>query len=114
MSVNTIDAAAASAPTRPLTGAEYLERLRDGREIWLYGERVEVVTPPPAFRNPARMVARLYDVLHDPALQEVLTITTDTGSGGYTHRYFQAPHTWEEQLAARDVIAAWAHLTYGW
>src|SRR5207244_10244063 len=117
MSVNTAAAVAAAAvpsPTRPLTGAEYLESLRDGREIWLYGERVEDVTTHPAFRNTARMIARLYDALHDPALQEVLTIATDTGSGGYTHRYFRAPYTWEEQLAARDAIAAWARLTYGW
>ena len=26
--------------TRPYTGAEYLESLRDGREIYIYGERV--------------------------------------------------------------------------
>jgi hypothetical protein len=26
---------------RPFTGQEYLESLRDGREIWIYGERVE-------------------------------------------------------------------------
>jgi 4-hydroxyphenylacetate 3-monooxygenase len=30
--------------TRPYTGAEYLESLRDGREIWIYGERVKDVT----------------------------------------------------------------------
>ena len=36
---------------RPMTGDEYLERLRDGREIWLYGERVKDVTTHPAFRN---------------------------------------------------------------
>ena len=103
-----------AAPTRPLTGAEYLESLRDGREIWLYGERVADVTTHPAFRNTARMIARLYDALHDPAHKDVLTTETDTGSGGYTHRYFKAPHSWEEQLAARDAIADWARLTYGW
>ncbi len=111
---NVVTAADTSPSTRPLTGAEYLESLRDGREIWLYGERVADVTTHPAFRNTARMIARLYDALHDPAQQEVLTTTTDTGSGGYTHRYFQAPQTWEEQLASRDAIAAWARLTYGW
>ena len=103
--MDTVAAAVVLSPTRPLTGAEYLESLRDGREIWLYGERVEDVTTHPGFRNTARMIARLYDALHDPALQEVLTIATDTGSGGYTHRYFRAPYTWEEQLAARDAIA---------
>jgi aromatic ring hydroxylase len=25
---------------RPFTGVEYLESLRDGREIWIHGERV--------------------------------------------------------------------------
>src|SRR5690349_15406905 len=29
---------------RPFTGAEYLESLRDGREIYIYGERVKDVT----------------------------------------------------------------------
>ena len=26
--------------TSPMTGDEYLESIRDGREIWIYGERV--------------------------------------------------------------------------
>ena len=102
MPSNVMDATATVAvppPPRPMTGAEYLESLRDGREIWLYGERVKDVTTHPAFRNTARMVARLYDALHDPTLKDVLTTETDTGSGGYTHRYFRAPMTWEEQLA---------------
>ena len=71
-----------------MTGDEYLETLRDDREIYLYGERVKDVTAHPAFRNPARMTARLYDALHDPDTEDVLTAPTDTGSGGYTHRFF--------------------------
>src|SRR5438105_279383 len=96
---------------RPFTGEEYLESLRDGREIWIYGERVKDVTTHPAFRNTARMIARLYDALHDPVLQDVLTTETDTGSGSRTHRYFKAPMSGEEQLAGRDAIAAWSRLT---
>ena len=38
---------------RPFTGAEYLESLRDGREVYIYGERVKDVTTHPAFRNAA-------------------------------------------------------------
>jgi aromatic ring hydroxylase len=52
---------------RPQTGAEYLESLRDGREVYIYGERVRDATTHPAFRNTARMTARLFDALHDPA-----------------------------------------------
>ena len=71
--------AGGDAPKRPLTGAEFLDSLRGPREVWIYGERVKDVTAHQAFRNPARMLARLYDALHDPALQPVLTCPTDTG-----------------------------------
>jgi 4-hydroxyphenylacetate 3-monooxygenase len=104
----------AAVTTRPFTGKEFLESLRDGREVWIYGRRVEDVTAHPAFRNPARMLARLYDALHDPAQQDVLTCPTDTGSGGYTHRYFRAPASADDLIAARDAIAAWARLSFGW
>jgi aromatic ring hydroxylase len=77
--------------SRPFTGNEYLESLRDGREVWIYGERVKDVTAHPAFRNAARMIARLYDALHDPATHDVLTCTTDTGSGGLHPQIFPRP-----------------------
>src|SRR5437016_5655661 len=99
---------------RPFTGAEFLESLRDTREVWIYGEQVKDVTTHPAFRNPARMLARLYDALHAPATHTLLTCGTDTGSGSYTHRFFRAPSSAGDLVAARDAIAAWARLTYGW
>src|SRR5690606_33462006 len=52
--------------------------------------------------------------LHDPATRDVLTTETDTGSGGYTHRFFRAPRSAEDLVAARDAIAAWARISYGW
>ena len=104
---------AAPAP-RPFTGAEFIESLRGPREVWIYGERVADVTAHPAFRNPARMLARLYDALHDPAAQPTLTCPTDTGAGGFTHRFFRASTSAEELVQARDAIAAWSRLTYGW
>src|SRR5882724_11714654 len=80
---------AIGAKARPFTGAEYLASLRDGREVYIYGERVDDVTTHPAFRNAARSIARLYDALHDPKSNEALTSPTDTGSGGYTHKFFR-------------------------
>ena len=102
------------ATGRPFTGAEYLASLNDGREVYIYGERVENVTTHPAFRNGARSIARLYDALHDPKSQELLTCETDTGSGGYTHRFFRAARSREELIKQRDAIAGWARLSYGW
>ena len=44
----------------------------------------------------------------------MLTAPTDTGSGGYTHKFFRAAHSREELLAQRDAIAHWARMSYGW
>src|SRR5512133_2592647 len=84
--------------SHPMTGVEYLESLRDQREVWIYGERVKDVTVHPAFRNQARMVARMYDALHHPDTKAQLTCTTDTGSAGYTHRFFKASHNVDEMV----------------
>jgi 4-hydroxyphenylacetate 3-monooxygenase len=97
-----------------MTGTEYIESLRDGREVYLYGERVRDVTTHPAFRNPVRMAARLYDALHAPETREILTCPTDTGSGGTTMRFFRTARSAEDLVGDRDAIAAWARLTYGW
>ena len=98
----------------PQTGADYLASLSDGREVYIYGERVKDVTKHQAFRNTARMVARLYDALHDPKRKDKILLPTDTGNGGMTHAFFKAPKTLEETIAGRNAIAEWAKLTYGW
>src|SRR2546427_10507141 len=100
-------APAVDKAVRPMTGAEYLESLSDGREIWLYGVRVKDVTKHPGYRNTARMIARLYDALHDPKFKDVLTTETDTGSGGSTHPFKRAPKRAEEQVKSNDVIGKW-------
>src|SRR6202171_6669881 len=95
---------AIGATRRPSTGAEYLASLRDDREVYIYGERVEDVTTHPAFRNAARSIARLYDALHDAKTKDLLTSPTDTGSGGFTHKFFRPAHHREELIAQREDI----------
>lgn len=105
---------AADAPARPnrlLSGAAYLESLRDARAVYIDGARVDDVTRHPAFRNAARSIARLYDALHDPAQAE--TLTAVDGFGIRTHAFFKPSRTAQELLAAREAIAAWARLSYG-
>jgi aromatic ring hydroxylase len=98
----------------PQTGADYLASLSDGREVYIYGQRVKDVTKHEAFRNTARMVARLYDALHDKKRKDKILLPTETGNGGVTHAFFKAPKTLDEMIAGRNAIAEWAKLTYGW
>jgi 4-hydroxyphenylacetate 3-monooxygenase len=57
------------ASARPMTRWEYIQNIRDGRKIYLYGDRVKDVTTHRAFRNSVRMTARLYDALHDQKIR---------------------------------------------
>ena len=111
--MKTAPAKATPPQARPFTGAEYLDSLRDDREVWIYGERVKDVTKHPAFRNSARSIARLYDAFHDPVHRDVLTTETDTGNKGLTHPFFRAPHSREDLIRSRDAIATWQRLTFG-
>ncbi len=105
---------APEAKQRPMTGDEYIESLRDGRELFVYGDKVDDVTTHPAFRNSVRMTARLYDALHDPDKKDVLTAPTDTGNGGFTHPFFRTPYSSEDLFTDRNAIAEWAKMSYGW
>ena len=100
--------------TRPFTGAEYMASLRDGRAVFINGERIADVTAHPAMRNSVRSLARLYDALHDSKHKDVLTAPTDTGSGGYTHRYFKVARSADDLVAQQRAITEWARMTYGW
>jgi paerucumarin biosynthesis protein PvcC len=82
------------------TGDQYLESLRDGREVWIDGERVADVTAHPAFRSAARSVARLYDAMHDPEDSQVLLGVDNRGIE--THRFFMPSYTTEDLQPRAD------------
>ncbi len=56
-----------------VSGSEKLERMRDGRVVYIGAERVDDVTSHPAFRNGARTIAALYDLKADPAKRDLFT-----------------------------------------
>ena len=55
------------------TGTEYRESLRDGRAIYVNGERVKDVTTYPPFQGIIETLASLYDLQHNPIHQPLLT-----------------------------------------
>ena len=59
------------------TGAEYLESLRDGREVWLRGERVADVTAAPGLGRGAQTLAALMDRQHEPRRRDGLSFEED-------------------------------------
>ncbi|MBV8084745.1 MAG: 4-hydroxyphenylacetate 3-monooxygenase, oxygenase component [Chloroflexi bacterium] len=94
------------------TGAEYLAGLRDGREIWLHGERVADVTTHPKLAGIARSVADLYDMQHDPALKDTMTYTSPS-SGQPVGLSFIEPRTPEDLVRRRQMFRTWAEYSGG-
>lgn len=99
-------------PTRPMTGEEYLESLRDGRKVFFRGEWVKDVTTHPAFRNAARSVARLYDALHAPETRDILTKVDRWGI--LTHKFFAPAYSAQDLKEAAEAITLWQRMSFGW
>ncbi len=49
------------------TGKQFLEGLKDDREVWVDGERVRDVVEHPAFRGAAHAMASIFDLQHEAA-----------------------------------------------
>ncbi|WP_042348494.1 4-hydroxyphenylacetate 3-hydroxylase family protein [Bacillus massiliigorillae] len=94
-----------------MNGKEYLESLRDGRVVFLNGEKIDDVTTHPAYQNSARSISQLYDALHNPETAPILT--TKTEEGHLTHKFFKASKNAQEMIEARDAIAEWSRMSFG-
>ncbi|MBM7081358.1 4-hydroxyphenylacetate 3-hydroxylase family protein [Micromonospora sp. WMMD734] len=93
------------------TGEQYLDALRDGREIWLDGEPVKDITRHRAFRNTARSIAHLYDLTHEAGFAPTLTV--ESGSGERIHRAFHIARSYEDLVARRKAHKIWSEATFG-
>jgi len=92
------------------TGAEYAAGLRDGREVWQAGRRIDDVTTHPGFAGTVRTLAALYDAQHDPQLADVMTVP----AGGERISYsYLPPVTIEQVLGKRRNIELWSDRTLG-
>jgi 4-hydroxyphenylacetate 3-monooxygenase len=79
------------------TGEEYRDSIRDGREVWIDGERVKDVTEHPAFKPAVDIRARIYDM--------ALSYTDDTGErNSIAHKPPRTRQDWADKRAAVDAV----------
>jgi 4-hydroxyphenylacetate 3-monooxygenase len=93
-------------------GRSYVESLRDGREVYIDGERVPDVTRHVAFRNTVGTFASLYDFQARAENEELMTIESPT-SGGRVGRAWDLPTSHERLVMRRKAIEAWSRLHHG-
>jgi 4-hydroxyphenylacetate 3-monooxygenase len=88
------------------TGAQYRDSIRDGREVYINGERVADVPSHPMFRPIVDIRARIYDMASDPATADALTYA-DPESGETNPVTTKPPRTqqdWQGKRAATEAI----------
>jgi 4-hydroxyphenylacetate 3-monooxygenase len=94
-----------------MDGARYLESLRDGREVWLNGERVKDVTTHAAFAPVARELARVYDLQHAPETRDQMTFVNENGVR-VSYSYLM-PRSPEDLLKRKRNAQIWAGESFG-
>src|SRR5918996_1210191 len=94
------------------TGKEYLEGLRDCREIWYAGERIADVATHPALKNTVQSIAHLYDLQHEPDLKNIMTYSSPT-SGARVGMSDIMPRTTDDLVKRRQMMKVWADATCG-
>ena len=60
-----------------LTGARYIQSLRNAREVWLDGEKIQDITTHPAFTGIIHELARIYDIQHTDEYREQMTYVSE-------------------------------------
>jgi 4-hydroxyphenylacetate 3-monooxygenase len=95
------------------TGAEHIKSLQDGRTVYLDGKLVGDVTEHPAFRNAVHSAAALYDFQAKPENLEFMTFRPN-GSNRRVNRAWQMPRSYDEMVARRKAMQAWAAQSCGY
>src|SRR5687767_3004670 len=94
------------------SGDAYVAGLRDGRSVFLDGERVDDVTKHPAFAEPIRRIADTYDRARST---DALDITSylDAATGERYAAMWLMPRSAADLEARRRVHRFWAEASYG-
>ena len=85
------------------TAEQYKQSLRDGREVYFEGQRVEDVTTHPVIGVAVNHAAIDYEIADDPAFRD-LAVYKDAQDGRLYSRYFKIPITAEDLLKRSQLI----------
>jgi 4-hydroxyphenylacetate 3-monooxygenase oxygenase component len=96
----------------PMTGRRYIESLKDGREVWIDGARVDDVTMHPAFKDMIAELARIYDLQNSPKYRDEMTCI-DPATGRHISVSWLLPRSAEDLKHKRRNSELWNELTWG-
>ena len=89
------------------TGDQYRDSIRDGRAIWMNGEKIKDATTHPAFKPIIDARARFYDLAHEARTQDTMSYVADEKTGERNNIGYKLPHTqqdWWDKRKAVDTL----------
>ena len=86
------------------TGDQYRASIRDGREVYINGERVKDVTTHPMFKPVVDIRARVYDMQHDPATRHIMTCEQDGEINAVGNKLPFTQQDWWDKRRATDTL----------
>jgi len=91
-------------------GADYIRALKDDREVWHAGRRIDDVTTHPGFTGTIKTLADLYDKQHSPEFRDIMTLEHEGERISYS---YLAPKNADDLARKRRNIEFWAQQTFG-
>jgi 4-hydroxyphenylacetate 3-monooxygenase len=86
------------------TGEQYKDSIRDGREIHINGEKVKDVTTHPQFKPLVDIRAKIYDMQHDAATRDVMTVVQDGEVNAIGNALPYSQDDWWAKRRATDTV----------
>jgi 4-hydroxyphenylacetate 3-monooxygenase len=86
------------------TGEQYRDSIRDGREVWMNGERVKDVTRHPMFKPVVDIRARIYDMQHEAKSRSVMTYEENGERFAIGNKLPRAQQDWHDKRLAVDTV----------
>jgi 4-hydroxyphenylacetate 3-monooxygenase len=93
------------------TGAQHIASIRDGREVYLDGQRVSDPTTHPAYRSAIGSIGKMFDFQSAPENRDLMTFETETGTRA--NRIWELPSSYEALVKRRKGLEAWTELHAG-
>jgi 4-hydroxyphenylacetate 3-monooxygenase len=86
------------------TGNQYLESIRDDREVYINGRRVRDVTQDAMMKPLIDIRARIYDMQHEAATRELLAFQTDGEWNAIANKLPRVHTDWSDKRRATDTV----------
>ena len=86
------------------TGNQYLDSIRDGREVYINGERVKDVTRHSMMKPLIDIRARIYDMQHEARSREFLTYQEDGEWNAIANKLPRVQADWSDKRRATDTV----------